>query len=217
MNTKPKYYILTPAVGTNETGSAYPAVESYEDYNFSGANSVYNLDYDKFPDFTPDIRFKLAKEANFCDVMGQSTISACGLLISQDVKDVFEQFKLIPHQYYSAHIEGAKKLYYWVHFVWEEGINHLDFVNSKFQINEFGDNLGSIEIRSHKELLDKQTELGFMKMIYNYDTSMINVNYDLFIHPLNKTIYVSNEIFTTLTHKSLKGLHLEEATNLSMR
>ena len=217
MDPHSKYYILSPAVGTKETGNAYPAVESYDDYDFKGINSVYNLESDKFPDFIPDVRFKLAKGAKLCDMMSQSTISACGLLVNEIIKEVFEQYNLIPHKYYNAHIEGAKKLYYWVHFVWKEGINHLDFISSKFQINEFGDNLGNIEIRSHKDLLDKQTELGFMKMIYNYDTTLFDVNYDLFIHPLNKTIYVSKEIYISLTHKSLKGLELKEASNLSMR
>jgi hypothetical protein len=57
------YYILKPAVDTPETGNAYPAVESYDDYDFNATNSVYKLESDKFPDFTPDIRFKHAKEA----------------------------------------------------------------------------------------------------------------------------------------------------------
>lgn len=214
-----QYYILKPAVGTKETGMAYPAVESYEDYDFKGFNSVYNLDSDCFPDFTPDIRFKLAKGAKLCDVMGQGTISACGLLINEKVKEVLEQFNLIPHKYFSATIEdkGVIHQYFWVHFVWEDGIKHLDFENSKFQINEFGDNLGEVEIETYKELLDKQTELGFMKTVYNYQSLMIDVNFDLFIHPFNKTIYVSEKVFTSLTHKSFKGIELTNAVNLLVR
>ena len=214
-----QYYILKPAVGTKETGMAYPAVESFENYDFNAPNSVYNLDSDCFPDFVPDIRFKLVKGAKLCDVMGQGTISACGLLISQNVKEVLEQFNLLPHKYFSSTIEdkGVLHQYYWVHFVWNDAINHLDFRNSRFQINEFGDNLGDIEIGTHKELLDKQTELGFMKTVYNYQTLMFNVNFDLFIHPLNKTIYVSEKIFSSLTHKSFKGLELTNAVNLLVR
>jgi len=132
-------YILKAAIGTKETGMAYPAIESYDDYDFNGPNSVYKLDSDKFPDFDPDIRFKLAKGAKLCDIMGQGTISACGLLISQNVKDVLDQFKLVPHKYFTATIEdkGIIHQYYWVHFVWDDGLNHLDFANSNFQINKF--------------------------------------------------------------------------------
>ena len=213
-----KFYILKPAVDTKETGHVFPAVESYDDYDFNSSNSVYNLDFDSFPDFTPDIRFKLAKGAKLCDIMGQGTISSCGLLISQNVKDIFEKFNLIPHKYFDATIEakGVIHKYFWVHFVWEDGIKYLDFENSKFQINEFGENLGDIEIDSYKLLLGKQTELGFMKTIYNYQSSMLKVDYDLFIHPLNKTIYVSEKIFSSLTRDSLKGLDLIETMNLSM-
>jgi hypothetical protein len=193
-----QYYILKSAVGTKETGMAYPVVESYKDYDFNAFNSVYNLDSDVFPDFIPDIRFKLAKGANLCDVMGQSTISACGLLISQNVKKVFEQFNLIPHKYYNAKIEGAQIPYYWVHFVWNDGINYLDFTNSKFKIKRASKDLGEVEIHSLNELHLKQGELGFMNMIHNYEYTFFKPHFDLFIHPLNKTIFVSEELKTKM-------------------
>lgn len=214
-----QYYILKPAVGTKETGMAFPAVESFNDYDFNGPNSVYKLDSDSFPDFTPDIRFKLVKGAKLCDVMGQGTISVCGLLISQNTKDVFDQFNLIPHKYYSATIEfkGTAHQYYWVHFVWDDAINHFDFTKSKFSINEFGENLGDISLNSYEQLRKKQSELGFMKMIYNYKTTMFGINFDLFIHPFNKTIYVSEDLYQSLTHKLLTGTHLSLAENFSLR
>lgn len=187
-----QFYILKPAVGTKETGMAYPAVESYDDYDFNGPNSVHKLDSDSFPDFIPDIRYKLVKRAKLCDVMEKSNISSNGLLINEKVKTVLEQYKMIPHEYYPATIEdkGIIHQYYWLHFVWKNGINHLDFANSKFQINEFGENLGDIKLNSYKELINKQSELGFMKMIFNYDSLMFDIDFDLFIHPLNKKIYV---------------------------
>lgn len=214
-----KFYILKPAVDTEETGHVFPTVESYENYDFNAPDSVYNLDSNSFPDFTPDIRFKLAKGAKLCDVMGQSTISACGLLVSPKIKDAFKQFDLIPHKYFPATIEynGSFLQYYWIHLVWENGIKHLDFEKSKFQINEFGENLGDIELNSHKELLARQTELGFMKMIYNYDTLMNNIVFDLFIHPLNQTIYISEKITNHLVAKSLSGIEISIASNLLVR
>lgn len=214
-----QYYILKPAVGTKETGMTYPPLESFEDYDFNSPKSVYKLNSDSFPDFIPDIRFKLAKGAKLCDVMGQGTISACGLLINEGVKEVLEQFNLIPHKYYPATIQdkGIIHKYYWVHCVWEDGIKHLDFSNSRFQINEFGDNLGDVELNSYQELLDKQTELGFMKMLYNYNSSMYNIDFELFTHPLNKTIYVSEKLFSSLTHKSFTGIDISVADNLLVR
>jgi hypothetical protein len=195
-----QYYILTPAVGTKETGMAYPAVESFEDYDFNKATSVYKLDSDSFPDFVPDIRFQLAKGAKLCDIMGQGTISACGLLISQNVKDVLDQFNLVPHKYFPATIEdkGTTHQYYWVHFVWEDGIKYLDFAKSKFKIKRASKDLGEVEIQSLHDLHTKQGELGFIKMIHNYEYTFLNPNCDLFIHPLNKTIFVSENLKTKM-------------------
>lgn len=211
-----KYYILQPAVGNKETGMAYPAVESYDDYDFKGINSVYNLSSDKFPDFIPEIRFKLAKKAKLCDVMGQATISACGLLISQNIKDIFERFNLIPHKYYNATIEtkGIFHQYFWAHFVWEEGINFLDFKNSKFKIKRASKDLGSIEINSLADLHSKQAELGFINMIHNYEYTFLNPGYDLFIHPLNKTIFISDRLNNQLIN--CKGLEITIAKSLKM-
>ncbi len=199
-----QYYILKPAVGTKETGMAYPAVESFEDYNFNKADSVYNLDSDCFPDFVPDISYKLAKGAKLCDVMEKSNISACGLLINEKVKEVLEQFNLVPHKYFPATIEdkGTVHQYYWVHFVWEDGINFLDFKNSKFKIKRVSKDLGEVEVLSLHELHSKQGELGFMNMIHNYEYTFLNPNLDLFIHPLNKTIFVSENLKSKMANFS---------------
>lgn len=214
MNTH--YYLLSPAVGTKETGNAYPTVESYEDYDFKSVNSVYNLESDKFPDFTPDIRYKLAKGAKLCDLMEKTNISACGLLVNEKIKEVFEQFNLIPHKYYPATIEdkGTIYKYYWVHFVWVEGINFLDFKNSKFKIKRASRDLGEIEVYSLADLHSKQGELGFIKMIHNYEYTFLNPNYDLFIHPLNKDIFVSENLKTKMSLFS--GVELKPAQHLKV-
>ena len=216
MKTIDKYYKLRPAVDTPETGHVYPALESIDNYNFNSPNSVYKLDSSVFPDFTPDIRYKLAKGAKLCDIMEKSNISACGLIINERVKTIFESANLIPHKYYLATIENKDVLfqYYWVQFVWEDALMYLDFKNSKFKINEFGNDLGEIEILDYADLLKKQTDLGFMKMIYNYESAMYQTNYDLFIHPLNKTIYISDTLKNALFDNKIKGLDITPADDL---
>lgn len=195
------YYILKPAVDTPETGNAYPAVESYDYYDFNAPNSVYKLDSDTFPDFTPDIRFKLAKEAKLCDLMAQGTISSCGLLISKKLKGLLEKENLVPHKFFPATIEVDKEKmeqYYWLHLVWPDGINYLDFQRSKFKIKRASKDLGEIEIESLNDLHSKQGELGFIKMIHNYEYTFSDPSFDLFIHPLNKTIFVSENLKTKM-------------------
>lgn len=218
MKTIYKYYKLRPAVDTPETGNDYPAVESIDNYDFNSPNSVYKLDSSVFPDFTPDIRYKLAKRAKLCDIMEKSNISACGLLISERVKTIFESANLIPHKYYLATIENKDVIfqYYWTHFVWENAIKYLDFKNSKFKIKRASKDLGEIEISDYEDLLIKQSELGYIKMIHNYESTMYQTDLDLFIHPLNKTIYISEKLMNTLLNEKITGADITPADNLTV-
>jgi hypothetical protein len=211
------YFIVKPAVGTQETGHAYPAVESYPDYDFNSPNSVYKLDSDRFPNFQPNIRFKLANQAKLCDMVAQGTISACGLLISERLKKLLETENLVPHKFFPATIEineGKTEQYYWLHFVWPDGINYLDFQKSKFKVKRASKDLGEIEIENLNDLHSKQGELGFIKMIHNYEYTFHDPNFDLFIHPLNKIIFISEKLKPKLG--GFTGLELTRAEYLKV-
>lgn len=211
-----RFYILKPAVDTEETGHVFPAVESYDNYNFDAPNSVHKIKSREFPDFEPDIRFKLAKGAKLCDMMGQATISAPGFLISERLKDFFEGVNSVPKKFYPATIEanGGFHLYYWMHLVWVEAVDFINFEQSKFKVKEFSNDLGEIEISSYRDLMKKQGELGFMKMIHNYKTSLKNPKFDLFLHGINFTVYVKDNINQVL--KKYSGINLEQANNLDI-
>jgi hypothetical protein len=162
------YYILKPAVGTEETGNAYPAVESYPDYDFNAPNSVHKLDFREFPNFDPDIRFKLAKGAKLTDMLSQATISAHGFLINEKLKNAFEQFNIVPHKYYPAKIEdrnGNFHNYFWMHLVWKEGINFINYEESVFFKRKFSNNLGHIKLSSDEDFWSKKEEMGSRYMI----------------------------------------------------
>ena len=214
-----KYFSLETAFDTPETGSAYPAVESYKNYNFNASNSVNNLDTNTIPGFTPSVRFKLARKAKLTDVLKQITISARGLLVSKKFKDYLTRKNIIPHVCFPATIEDIDSIihnYYWIHFTWEESIKYLDFENSKFKIKRVSRDLGEINIKNYKDLVLKQSELGFIKMIHNYETTMINPGYDLFLHPLNGTIYISEELKNQMTSLKFSGISIKEINNLKV-
>jgi hypothetical protein len=216
MSTLQKYYLLSPAINTKETGNAYPAVVSYDDYDFNAPNSVHKLRNQEFPNFIPDIRFKLAKGAKLCDMMGQATINAHGFLISEKLKSIFEKANLIPHKFYPATIESKSVYYqyYWIHFVWDEAIEYIDFNKSKFRIKKISEDLGEIEISNYIDLKQKQGELGFIKMIYNYETTLKNPSKDLFIHGLNMAIFISEPLLRILENSFSTGFKAEIAYNL---
>lgn len=199
-----QYYILSPAVGTKETGMAYPAVESYEDYDFNAPNSVHKLKSREFPNFTPDIRFKLARGAKLCDMMGQATINAHGFLISEKLKLIFENANTVSCKFYLATIEEDKGIihqYYWVHFVWEEGRKLIDYTNSKFFKRKFSNNLGYVDLSSE---VDFQTTLDQYQGRFMIGFELIKMkeqpSFDLMIVPFNIDIIISEKLKHELEH-----------------
>ncbi|NOS93060.1 MAG: hypothetical protein HOP30_14145 [Cyclobacteriaceae bacterium] len=207
------YYILKPAVGTEETGNAYPAVESYPDYDFNAPSSVHKLSFHEFPDFNPDIRFKLAKGANVCDMMGQATINANGFLISEKLKDIFEKANIIPHKFYPATIEAKGTLhpYYWLHLVWDDGKKIIDFPNSVFYKQKFSNNLGYLKINSEADFVKTKSEIGSRFMI-GFEKLRLKEqpSYDLMIVPFKTDIFISEKLKFQLS--SLTGLEYEPLT-----
>lgn len=163
-----EYYILKPAVDTPETGNAYPAADSYDDYDFNASNSVHKLNFQELPNFEPDIRFKLAKGAKLTDMLSQAAISVHGFLINEKLKEAFEQFNIVPHKYFPATIEdhqGNFHQYFWLHLVWEEGKKLVDYNNSVFFKRKFSNNLGYIELSSEEDFWVKKEEMGSRYMI----------------------------------------------------
>jgi hypothetical protein len=204
------YYILKPAVDTPETGNAYPAVESYPDYDFNAPNSVHKIKFNEFPDFTPDIRFKLAKGAKLCDMMGQATINANGFLISEKLKSVFEAANMVPHKFYPATIEakGTLHQYYWVHLVWNDGKQIIDFPNSVFYKQKFSNNLGYLKINSEADYINTKSEIGSRYMI-GFEKLRLKEqpSFDLMIVPFKTDIFISEKLKSQLS--SLTGLEFE--------
>lgn len=214
-----KYFKIEAAVDTHETGSAYPAVESYDDYDFKSQDSVYNLHSNTTPNFTPNIKFKLAKNAKLTDVLSQATISARGFLANKKFKDCLAENNIIPHICFPAYIEDHNSIihdYYWIHFTWENSIQFLDFKNSKFKIKRVSKDLGEIDIDDYEDLKQKQGELGFIKMIHNYETTLLNPKYNLFIHPLNGTVFLSESLKFQLVELNISGISIVESDNLKV-
>jgi hypothetical protein len=103
-----------------------------------------------------------------------------------------------------------------MHLVWKDGIDFIDFEKSKFKIKKFSKDLGQIQIRDYGDLKTKQGELGHLKMIHNYVTIIKDPKYDLFIHPLNLTVYISELLKNSIIEANLTGIDMASADNLEM-
>lgn len=211
-----QYYILKPAVGTEETGMAYPAVESYDDYNFNAANSVHKIKSGAFPDFEPDIRFRLAKGAKLCDMMGQATISGHGFLISEKLKSIFENTITVPCKFYPATIEdnGVFYTYYWVHFVWKEGKNFIDYKNSDFYAKRLSKNLGKVYINSEEEILVKRNEFDIATIISFNEIKIVNIDKELFLLNFFTSIYINEKLKFLIESNKITGVDFEPTNKL---
>lgn len=205
-----KYYILKPAVGTKETGMAYPAVESYDDYDFDGPRSMHKLKFREFPDFEPDIRFKLAKGAKLCDMMGQATINANGFLISEKLKLILEQTNTVPCIFYKATIEnkGTIYKYFWVHFVWEDCSNYIDYKNSDFFAKRLSKNLGKVNILKEDDILSIRKEFDIATVISYNEIKFVNLNKDLFTINFFTQIYITEKLKELLDSNHISGIDI---------
>jgi hypothetical protein len=211
------YYILKPAVDTQETGNAYPAVESYDDYDFNAPNSVYKLNFHEFPDFTPDIRFKLAKGAKLCDMMGQATINANGFLISEKLKSIFEKANIIPHKFYLASIEANSSLYnyYWFHLIWNEGIELVDFTQTLFEYKISNSEKTTCLLANYSEYVEKKKSLGFFNPLRAVKITLRRNNFDLIINPLSNSVLINKNLKDEITTHSLSGINCKEEIEIS--
>lgn len=209
--TKQNYFILEPKIDSKETGRKYPAIESYEDYDFKSTNSVHHINNDEFPSFFPDLRFKLANGAKLCDLMSQATISANGLVVSDKFKLILESLNTIPFKVYPFKLEanGVIYNYNWIHYVWNSSIDYVDFQNTEFNVTKFGEIIEPVSILSYSELIEKQTKLGFVKMIYSRCISLKYLDFDLFTVPINGGFIISEKVKNMIEQSSLTGIDIK--------
>ena len=106
-----QWYSISPSTNEKIIGT-FPQTDGMgPGYNLRGANSVWNLPNLRKPDFEPDFDcFRLDKKAKLTDVISTAIINACGFIVSDKLKNIFDEFKLPPHIYYPVKILHKKGL-----------------------------------------------------------------------------------------------------------
>lgn len=208
-----KFYTIKPAVDTDETGHVFPAVESFDDYDFKGEKSVHKMDHWSIPNFNPDIRFKLAKGAKLCDAMGQATISGSGLLISERFKNILEKYNLGEHKFFDGHIydNDFRYKYYWLHIIWNNRNKIVDYKQSSFFKKRGRRNLEELDINSNEEYDEVKTEFGSRFIIGFHKLALKNTpDYDLWPVPFRGHLIVSHQLKNEIENIALTGLDISE-------
>jgi len=205
-----QYYILKPSLDEKETGKAYPAVISYPDYDFDGPRSIYKIRSDHFPDFVPDLRFKLARGAKLCDMMTEATSSAGLILVSQRFHVFILSNAILPsHRFCDCFIETKDGIikYYFLHLVNPELIEYIDFEKTIFYKKKYSDNLGLLNINSYSEYQAIKSELGTRFMIGIEKMTLIRpIPYDIFQMPLIYKMLISEKFYEKLNLQCFTGI-----------
>jgi hypothetical protein len=213
---EPQYYILKPAVDTPETGRAYPAVESYPDYDFNGPRSVHKLRAGEFPDFEPDIRFKLARGAKLCDMMSQATINADGFIISEKLKNIFESINSVPFKIFDVPIEhkGEQYNYYWIHFCWKESYKYLKFEESDFYARRFSQILGKVVIKSEEDIINERDKLDIAGLIDYNSLKILPNKLDILTFRYSTKIYITQRFKILMEQFLITGIDLKPTNEI---
>lgn len=219
-----EYYFLSNSADKDIIGSKYPQCKGLpngDKYNykwFEQPNSMTNLTNDEFPNFELDLIFELDRGAKLTDVISPSNISAKGFLINEKVKNIFDQFNIMEHQYYPATlIYKEKKLnYFWLHFkeIEEEYLGNVDFINSKFYISNLSfTKIDDIEISSYVDFWNKKMNLS-MKHI-RAERIKLNSNFrnkcnDLFfISYVVSNYFCSHNLRDKIIDNKITGLEIK--------
>jgi hypothetical protein len=211
-----KYYLLSNSAKKTEVGT-YPQttglVDGYEEF---AENSMVNLNSDEFPNFIPDLRFELEGKAILTDIISPSNLDyAKGLMMNEKAKKLFEQFNLIPHQFYegSIKVHNNKLIYYWMHTL-PPALGIVDFTNTSFlEVLPTQQKIQRI-FKSYEEYekygdgdLPNDLEVEKLCLTHSFTSKAL----DLFCFPsLFTGFIISQRLYDKINEMQLTGLCLEE-------
>ena len=131
-----KYYALKNSTGDDIGDISGIQIESRSPgYRYNDKDSYQFLPDLAPPNFTPNLDyFIIEKKANVTDFIScTGIIYATGFIISENAKQIFEQFKLMHHYFYPIRLLHKNKFYqyHWLHFA-EDYIYHIEYSKSSF-------------------------------------------------------------------------------------
>lgn len=203
-----KYYILD-----NKAEPVYPQVQCVT------LEDAHKFKHGEFPNFIPNLVFRLELRAKFTDILSDASISASGLLINEKAKNIFEKFNLIDHKYFPVTIQGTDDNYYWMQIVSPiQNMKWIDFPNSEFYVTDAGFREDNISLNSFDDYLNKKKKQGVIwgvgidKILFNKN---FNQNLDLYTLPkLDINIYISNNLKKALEDAEITGIEFKKALHI---
>lgn len=173
-----EWYSFSPTTDEKICGAYTQTDGMGPGYNLRGNNSVWNIPNLRKPNFEPDFDcFMLDKKAKLTDIISTSTINACGFIVSDKLKNLFDNFKLPPHIYYPVVLLHKKERitnYYWLHFT-EDNTKYIDFDNSEFIRRDplFVNDFERLNIKNEEDLISERKKSN-LKHIFPSKLRLLN-------------------------------------------
>jgi len=211
-----RYYSVSNSADEKIVG-CYPQTSGlFEGYNHDSPNAMENLTSDEFPDFTPDLRFELDEDAKLTDIVSPSNLDfATGLLMNFKSKEIFQKYKLMSHEYYSALLKTRSEDldYFWLHIVSPYPSSYIDIPNSLFW--EILPSQEKVErkfssITDHEKYFEQSTNQLTIKEVI-LEESFETENYDLLCFPgVFSGFLMSERLCNAILAVGLTGLKVKE-------
>ncbi|UBM57551.1 hypothetical protein LAG90_12055 [Marinilongibacter aquaticus] len=219
-------YLLTKYVFKRSiTGSDWqirPAPKGADRNWFNKPTNYTQIKFDEFPDFIPDAYFELDEKGKFTDIIRISNTHAKGFLVSPRVRELWNDFILLDHQYYPATVvaeSGEKRDYFLFHMAAQD-IKGLDYEKSVFndckQLIQTNDDGSQVFVETkigrliERILPTKPPRSLALKKLY-FDEKF--PGYDLFYIPFFMVLedfFISERLATVMQREKMTGLVFEE-------
>lgn len=200
----------------------YPQTErtKQKGYHIDDYNSERNINPDSFPDFTPKYGLDLNLKSNETDVIDSGNLGF-GLVVSERLKKILEEFKLPPSKFYAIDVYNSKTKYYWFHYI-TNITEYIDYPNTEIELYKNRAPFVVEELTSY----DSFSELMTSKKSLPYNLGMryksIHLkstfpNYDCFeITGAQYFTLLSFELSERLAKENITGLEYSEYDKVSL-
>ena len=212
-----KYYKIENKIDTDEVGrnisSQTDGLVGKITFNINHSYRIFS--HHNLPEqFIPNETIKLANSAKQTDFISTGLISGYGFIISERVKNVLEQFKLVQHKFYRIPlVHKQKKLdgYYWLH-MHQPQQEYVDFDNSTFQVRKFSQVIkDELKLKSIDEYWEERKNYKRGQLFRIKQLKIKDNNYDfLYIGVGGVMKLISEELRDKLIEMKITGFKTSE-------
>jgi hypothetical protein len=194
-----KYYQIDHQLDTEEVGlNIYPQTDGLTgDSTFHSKNSYSIFTHHNLPEkFEPLEQIKLANSAKQTDFISTALISGNGFILSEKVKGILEQHRLVDHRFYKiplVHRQRALDHYFWFQ-MYHPAQDYINFKKSVFQLRRLRRVIkDEIRFDSMEDYWEQRKYYGPGKLFRAKEIHIHPGGYDFLYIGVGKAIFLISE------------------------